>query len=105
MAGDGVLIIGGAKRIGHGKRRDVFLHPEDPAKVVKVYRPDRTPARMRALRWYWRFLPLSRFDDHPIRLCRNLYCRCKEQSRYDHVSARLKETPKISPRGASCTDR
>ncbi len=62
MSGDRLLAIDQSKLIATGKWRNVYLHPEDETKVLKVYREGRTPAARRARHWYWRVLPLSRFD-------------------------------------------
>ncbi|MCZ6496698.1 MAG: YrbL family protein [Alphaproteobacteria bacterium] len=62
MPGDRLLAIDESKLIATGKWRNVYLHPEDETKVLKVYREDRTPADRRARHWYCRALPLSRFD-------------------------------------------
>ncbi len=62
MSGDRLLAIDQSKLIATGKWRNVYLHPEDETKVLKVYREGRTPAARRAQHWYWRVLPLSRFD-------------------------------------------
>ena len=62
MSGDRLLAIDESKLIATGTGRNVYLHPEDQTKVLKVYREDRTPAHRRARHWYSRALPLSRFD-------------------------------------------
>ena len=62
MSGDRLLVIDESKLVATGKWRNVYLHPEDETKVLKVYRQDRTPAARRALYWYCKALPLSRFD-------------------------------------------
>lgn len=62
MSGDRLLAIDQSKLIATGKWRNVYLHPEDETKVLKVYREGRTPAARRARHWYWWVLPLSRFD-------------------------------------------
>ncbi len=62
MSGDRLLVINESKIIATGKWRDVYLHPTDEARVLKVHRKDRSPAAKRARHWYSRVLPLSRFD-------------------------------------------
>jgi hypothetical protein len=62
MSSNRVIDIAQTKPIATGKWRSVYLHPEDETKVLKVHREDRPPAARRARHWYWRVLPLIRFD-------------------------------------------
>jgi len=62
MSRNRLLDIDETKPIATGKWRNVYLHPEDETKVLRVHRQDRPPAVRRARHWYWRVLPLSRFD-------------------------------------------
>jgi hypothetical protein len=62
MSPNRLIDIDETEPIAAGKWRRVYLHPEDETKVLKIHRQDRPPAARRARHWYWRVLPLSRFD-------------------------------------------
>ena len=61
MSGDRILPIDDSNLIATGKWRNVYLHPEDESKVLKVHKEAGTPAARRARHWYCRVVPLSRF--------------------------------------------
>ena len=63
-----VLRLDPSKLIASGKFRDVYVHPDDESKVVKVYREDGAPEKIRAERWYRRLMPGSRYDPNAIDL-------------------------------------
>jgi hypothetical protein len=62
MQKDTIVEIDPTKKLAHGKFRDVFLHPNDETKVLKVFREGGTPQKIRAQKWCGRFLPLARYD-------------------------------------------
>jgi hypothetical protein len=80
MPGSDILEIDETKRIGTGKWRIVYLHPEDDTKVLKLHRADNSPAARRARRWQNRLLHQSRFDANArdLRLYRRLAARAPE---------------------------
>jgi hypothetical protein len=80
MPGSDIVDIDETKRIATGKWRIVYLHPNDDTKVIKVHRPDNSPAARRARHWYARLLPLSRFDANArdLRLYRRLAARAPQ---------------------------
>ena len=59
-----MLELKGKEPFAVGGTRRCYLHPDDPAKCVKVLREDRTPERRRSTMQSWRrFRPLKYFDD------------------------------------------
>lgn len=48
--------------IGKGNTRNVFLHPDDPAKLIKVFRQNCTPDEIRHRKMWNMLLPASSFD-------------------------------------------
>lgn len=59
-----MITIDKADYVGIGVTRVVYLHPEDPTKILKVYVPEATPEKIRAQRWHRRFAPVKRFDSN-----------------------------------------
>lgn len=48
--------------VGKGATRYVYIHPDDPTKILKIYRPGHTPDMIRKRRWFRQLAPDSRFD-------------------------------------------
>lgn len=59
-----ITIDSKADYVGKGVTRVVYLHPDDPTKILKVYVPSATPQKIRAQRWHRRFAPLKRYDSN-----------------------------------------
>ncbi len=47
--------------VGKGATRYVYIHPDDPTKILKIYRPGHTPKMIQKRRWFRRLAPTSRF--------------------------------------------
>lgn len=76
-----MLELKGTEPFAVGGTRRCYLHPDDPAKCVKVLREDRTPERRRTAMQSWRkFRPLKYFDD-----------QWKEWKTYERLAAAANE--------------